>query len=96
MAVPEWGRRGHEVPLAHSELHMGRTVRFADRIFVLEANRLIEDGEHAALLWQGGRYAAMLTVQANASRLNRGVTSAQGFGRIPTARTPTAGAFVPS
>ena len=39
--------------------HRLSTVVDADRIVVLEAGRVIEEGRHDALLAQGGRYAAM-------------------------------------
>jgi ATP-binding cassette subfamily B multidrug efflux pump len=40
--------------------HRLSTVRAADRILVLEGGRVVEDGDHRALLARGGRYAAML------------------------------------
>jgi len=44
--------------------HRFSTVRRADRIVVLEAGRIIEDGTHQALLDAGGRYATMFGAQA--------------------------------
>ncbi|HEX9809255.1 MAG TPA: ABC transporter ATP-binding protein, partial [Alphaproteobacteria bacterium] len=35
------------------------TVRSADRILVLEKGRIIEEGDHRALLTQGGHYAEL-------------------------------------
>ena len=37
------------------------TIRRADRIFVLEGGRLVEEGDHAALLEKRGAYAALYT-----------------------------------
>lgn len=48
--------------------HRFNTVRFADRIVVLEGGRLMEDGSHEQLMRQGGRYASMFTAQAEAYR----------------------------
>ena len=39
--------------------HRLATVRHADRILVLQAGRLVEQGTHAALLAQGGLYAGL-------------------------------------
>ena len=44
--------------------HRFSTVRMADRILVLEKGQLREDGTHAELLAQGGRYAELFTLQA--------------------------------
>jgi ATP-binding cassette subfamily B protein len=48
--------------------HRFNTVRFADRIVVLEEGRIVEDGTSTDLLHAGGRYAAMFTAQAEAYR----------------------------
>lgn len=40
--------------------HRLNTVRHADHILVLERGRIVEQGNHTALLAQDGRYAAML------------------------------------
>lgn len=44
--------------------HRLSTVVEADRIVVLEAGRIVEDGTHEALLLRGGRYAAMWARQS--------------------------------
>ena len=44
--------------------HRFPTVRMADRILVLEAGRVIEDGSHAQLLAAGRRYAHLFGLQA--------------------------------
>ncbi len=45
--------------------HRFSTVRRADRIVVLDAGRVVEDGSHADLVAAGGRYARMFTLQAD-------------------------------
>ena len=45
--------------------HRFSTVRRADRIVVLEEGRVVEDGDHAALLANRGRYAEMFNLQAS-------------------------------
>jgi ATP-binding cassette subfamily B protein len=44
--------------------HRLQTVRFADRIVVLEHGRIVEEGGHAELLRRQGRYAALCHLQA--------------------------------
>jgi ATP-binding cassette, subfamily B, bacterial len=44
--------------------HRFPTVRMAERILVLEAGRVVEDGTHAALVAAGRRYARMFQLQA--------------------------------
>jgi ABC-type multidrug transport system fused ATPase/permease subunit len=44
--------------------HRFSTVRRADRIVVLEAGRVVEDGTHVELLAAGGRYARAFRLQA--------------------------------
>ena len=43
--------------------HRLSTIRHADRILVLDAGRLVEEGSHAALLVQGGAYARLHALQ---------------------------------
>ncbi len=44
--------------------HRFPTVRMADRILVLEAGKIVEDGTHAELLERGERYAKLFSLQA--------------------------------
>jgi ATP-binding cassette subfamily B protein len=44
--------------------HRFSTVRMADRIFVLEQGRLVEQGSHQQLVALGGRYAELFELQA--------------------------------
>jgi len=48
--------------------HRFSTVRMADRIVVLEGGRLVEEGNHSALMALDGRYAAMFEMQAASYR----------------------------
>lgn len=48
--------------------HRFSTVRMADLIVVLDGARLVEVGSHEQLLAQGGQYAELFTLQANAYR----------------------------
>ncbi|HET8632668.1 MAG TPA: ATP-binding cassette domain-containing protein, partial [Gemmatimonadales bacterium] len=67
-------RAEYEVFLRFSELTKGKmavlishrfsTVRMADRILVLQAGRLIEQGTHDALVAAGGVYADLFQLQA--------------------------------
>jgi subfamily B ATP-binding cassette protein MsbA len=43
--------------------HRLSTVRNADRIYVIEAGRVVEEGSHAALMAQGGLYARLARSQ---------------------------------
>lgn len=44
--------------------HRLSTTRIADRIYMLEKGRIIEEGSHAELLSLNGKYAEMWKVQA--------------------------------
>jgi ATP-binding cassette subfamily B protein len=44
--------------------HRFSTVRMADRIYVLDAGRVIESGSHDHLMRVGGRYAELFQLQA--------------------------------
>lgn len=46
--------------------HRLASVRWADRIHVLERGRVVESGDHAELMERGGVYAEMYTLQAQA------------------------------
>ena len=46
--------------------HKLKTVRNADRILVIDAGRIVEEGRHEELLEKGGLYARMWNLQQNA------------------------------
>ncbi|GAA2212077.1 ABC transporter ATP-binding protein [Nonomuraea monospora] len=48
--------------------HRLASVRYADRIYVLDHGRVVERGDHDALLAAGGLYADLYTLQASAYR----------------------------
>lgn len=45
--------------------HRFSTVRLADRIFVVEGGRIVEQGSHNELMEMGGRYAELFNLQAS-------------------------------
>jgi ATP-binding cassette, subfamily B, bacterial len=69
-------RAEHEIYLRFKELTRGRTtllishrfstVRMADHIVVLDGGRIVEQGSHSALIEQGGMYARLYGMQAEA------------------------------
>lgn len=71
-------RSEHEVFERFAELTRGKiamlishrfsTVRMADRIFVLQGGRIVEEGPHDQLMQSGGRYAEMFEMQAASYR----------------------------
>ncbi|XRQ13614.1 ABC transporter ATP-binding protein [Actinomadura welshii] len=46
--------------------HRLSSVRYADRIYVLEGGRVTEEGDHASLMARGGVYADLYSLQASA------------------------------
>lgn len=48
--------------------HRLSTTRMAERIYMMEQGRLIEEGTHEELLEKGGRYAEMFEKQAEKYR----------------------------
>ncbi|MFF0774807.1 ABC transporter ATP-binding protein [Nonomuraea wenchangensis] len=48
--------------------HRLASVRYADRIYVLEHGRVTEEGDHDALMARGGLYADLYSLQATAYR----------------------------
>jgi ATP-binding cassette subfamily B protein len=51
--------------------HRLATVRFADRVIVLDKGRIVEEGTHAELLMQNGRYAYFYRLQFAPDRLHQ-------------------------
>jgi ATP-binding cassette subfamily B protein len=44
------------------------TVRIADRIFVMEAGKIVEQGTHSQLMDKNGKYAQLFNLQAKGYR----------------------------
>jgi ATP-binding cassette subfamily B protein len=44
--------------------HRFSTVRNADKIYVVENGKIIEDGTHKELMQKNGQYAALFNLQA--------------------------------
>lgn len=63
--VREATRVGAEGPMVILVSHRFGTVRAADRIVVLDAGRVIEDGTHDQLMVKDGRYAHLFRLQAS-------------------------------
>jgi ATP-binding cassette subfamily B protein/subfamily B ATP-binding cassette protein MsbA len=47
--------------------HRLSTIRAADKILVMEAGRVVEEGNHASLLTQGGTYARLDALQGSSN-----------------------------
>ena len=85
-------RAEQELFAAVRELFAGRSVllithrftsaQLADRIYVLEAGHVVEEGAHAALVAAGGLYAELFSIQAAfAAPQDQGATAERGYGR---------------
>jgi ATP-binding cassette subfamily B protein len=64
----------HEVLRGRSALiisHRFSTVRTADRIYVLDHGRVVEQGDHDELMALGGQYAELFHIQASAYSVDR-------------------------
>ncbi|XVQ08745.1 ABC transporter ATP-binding protein [Spirillospora sp. CA-255316] len=66
--------------------HRLASVRHADRIYVLEQGKVIEEGDHAALMALGGLYAELYGLQASAYRAAVESADTVGPPEVPGAR----------
>ena len=62
LSTGQWQR----VALARAISHRFATVRLADHVYLLEAGRMIEHGDHEELMAHNGLYAELFTLQASA------------------------------
>ncbi|MFB4319793.1 ABC transporter ATP-binding protein [Actinomadura sp. 21ATH] len=70
--------------------HRLASVRHADRIYVLDGGRVIEHGDHRALMDLGGLYAELYELQAAAYRTDDGAATARPEGNGHARPTATA------
>ena len=67
-AIFEHFRRASRDKMTILISHRFSTVRAADQIVVLEEGRVVESGDHDALIAEGGRYARLFNLQARGYR----------------------------
>jgi ATP-binding cassette, subfamily B, bacterial len=72
--------------------HRLSTVRHADRIIVLREGRIIEEGNHDALLARGGHYAELYNTYFRHQSLEYIETAPERLATVPTVNVPVAGA----
>ena len=67
LAEAELYQKYHEMTKGKGAVYISHrlaSTRFCDTIFLLDKNRLAEQGSHEALLAQGGIYARMFATQS--------------------------------